>query len=162
MAMGNRFWQEHGIGKVILPCFLPAKPGKDGLPAKRVLAHMGVSVSGHCPWRCSSRFHDASSSYWYQRGRGAAGGEQIVPARFFSLFQSMYCQRENAVSSFFDYALSETIELICAGKRTEDDTPRASNHDTHFSHVHPRRGKRKENGGYESLQHRHGRSKSLL
>src|SRR5260370_39538761 len=38
---------------------------------------------------------------------------------------------------------SETIELICALKRTEDDTQRASNHDTHFSHVHPRRGEKK-------------------
>jgi hypothetical protein len=26
---------------VILPCFLPTKPGNDGLPAKRVLAHVG-------------------------------------------------------------------------------------------------------------------------
>src|SRR5258708_5585059 len=81
---------------------------------------------------------------------------------FFSLFQSIDCQRDNPVSSFVDYALSETIELICAGKRTEDDTQRASNHDTHFSHVHPRRGKRKETVGYEYLQHQHARSKSLL
>jgi len=43
----------------------------------RVLAHVWVSLLGHCPWR----FHDASSVSSYQRGRGASVGEwpQTLP-----------------------------------------------------------------------------------
>jgi len=45
---------------------LPARPG-------RVLAHLLLSVWSHCPWRCSSRFHDASCLYSDQRAQWATG-----------------------------------------------------------------------------------------
>jgi len=33
------------------------------LPVMCIPAHLWVSVWGHCPWCCSSRFHDASCLY---------------------------------------------------------------------------------------------------
>src|SRR5260370_40211174 len=42
----------------------------------------------------------------------------------------------------FDDVVWENREMMWAGNRKEDKIQRASNNDTHFSHVHPRRGEK--------------------
>jgi hypothetical protein len=127
----------------------------------RVLAQVGSAFGA----TAHAAVHDAFMTLPpYTRSREGEV-QPVVNSSFllacFALSVNVLSTRERGVV-VFSMLCWKPASLFCALKRTEDDTPRASNSDTQCSHVHSRRGKRKENGGYEYLQHQHGRSKSLL